>query len=115
MAIGTMNCDHVQRDKLNSIKLRIPAIVIAQSGHRDRHSGQADHASERSDAKVSACRALLSSGTSSYWFLIVHAHRHEGLWSVVGGAFFAPSKDLWETRPAVFHRSGTIHRPVRRA
>jgi hypothetical protein len=27
---------------------------------------------------------------------------HEGLWSVVGSAVFAPSKDLWETRSGRF-------------
>lgn len=26
----------------------------------------------------------------------------KGLWSVVGGAVLAPSKDLWETRPGRF-------------
>jgi hypothetical protein len=31
----------------------------------------------------------------------------------VGGAFCAPSKDLWETPVCgVFHRSGRIHRPL---
>ncbi len=33
----------------------------------------------------------------------------------MGGALWAPSKDLWETRRRVFHGSGTIHGPVRRA
>jgi hypothetical protein len=26
----------------------------------------------------------------------------EGLWAVVGGAFWAPSKELWETRSVRF-------------
>lgn len=85
-----------------ALAVRIPVIVIAHSGHGDRRFWQADHTSERSDAMVSACRALLASGTSSYWLLIVRAHDHEGLWSVVGGAVCAPSKDLWETRSGRF-------------
>ena len=60
-------------------------------------SGQADHSSERSDAVVSAYGGLLPLGTSSYWLLIVYVHEDKGLWSVVGGAVCAPSKDLWET------------------
>ena len=32
----------------------------------------------------------------SAWKYLVH--EDEGLWSVVGGAFSAPSKDLWDTR-----------------
>ena len=51
---------------------------------------------------VSACGALLASGTSSYWLLIVRVRGYEGLWSVVGGAISAPSKDLWETRSVRF-------------
>ena len=60
---------------------------------------------------VSACRGFLASGTSSYLLLLVLV-LDEGLWSVVGGAVCAPSKDRWETRLRVFHGSGTIHRLV---
>jgi hypothetical protein len=34
--------------------------------------------------------------------LIVRVCDDQGLWSVVGGALCAPSKDLWETRSMRF-------------
>ena len=38
---------------------------------------------------------LLCSGVFTYM-------TRDGLWSVVGGAVYAPSKDLWETRSGRF-------------
>ena len=35
-------------------------------------------------------------------FFIRKDHTGDGLWSVVGGAVCAPSKDLWETRSGRF-------------
>jgi hypothetical protein len=29
---------------------------------------------------------------------LVFVRKHDGLWTVVGGAFYAPSNELWETR-----------------
>jgi hypothetical protein len=69
-------------------------------------SGQADHSSERSDEEDGGLDLLsgrVRRRRDCTRFVLHPENRHDdGLWSVVGGAVGAPSKDLWETRSVRF-------------